>query len=116
MKDEDETYQYGYALENICRAMGQHLATIEGDILLTGLKLKTPLSRRRKPVKLPKSDDDVPAISYLTAEQVQQEHTRLQGIDLAFPACSDIEQCRREYADSVARALSTGSAIVAFGY
>ncbi|MGL4419069.1 MAG: DUF7691 family protein, partial [Gemmataceae bacterium] len=115
VKDEDETFQYGYALECLARALGQHLATIEGDILLTHLKLKTPLSRRRKPVKLPKSDD-VPEISYLTAEDVQQEQQRLQGIDLAYPMSAEIEQGRREYAAAVARAAELGSAIVAFGY
>lgn len=115
INDEDWTYQYGYALECIARAIGQHLATIEGDVLLTHLKLKTPLSRRRKPVKLPRSDD-VPEIGYLTAEEVQQEHSRLQGIDLAFPTSSEIETDRREYASAVSRAAVAGNAIVAFGY
>ena len=115
VKDEDLTYQYGYALENVARAIGQHLATIEGDVMLTGLKLKTPLSRRRKPVKLPRSND-VPEIGYLTAVEVQQEHSRLQGIDLQYPMSAEIEESRREYASAVARAATAGSAIIAFGY
>jgi len=91
------------------------LATIEGDVMLTGLKLKTPLSRRRKPVKLPRSND-VPEIGYLTAVEVQQEHSRLQGIDLQYPMSAEIEESRREYASAVARAATAGSAIIAFGY
>ncbi len=115
VKDEDWTYQYGYALECIARTIGEHLATIEGDILLTHLKLKTPLSRRRKPVKLPRSDD-VPEISYMTPEEVQSENARLQGIDLALSTDEETETSRREYADAVARAAAVGNAIVAFGY
>jgi hypothetical protein len=115
VKDEDWTYQYGYALECIARAIGEHLATIEGDTLLTHLKLKTPLSRRRKPVKLPRSDD-VPEIGYMTPEEVQGEYVRLQGIDLAFSAQEEIETSRREYAAAVSKAAAAGHAIVAFGY
>jgi hypothetical protein len=115
VKDDDWTYQYGYALECIARAVGEHLATIEGDVLLTHLKLKTPLSRRRKPVKLPRSED-VPEIGYMTPEEVKREIVRLQGIDLAFPASSEIEASRREYAVAVSRAAASGNAIVAFGY
>jgi hypothetical protein len=115
IRDEDLTYQYGYALENIARAIGQHLATIEGDVLISGLKLKTPISRRRKPVKLPKSSD-APEIGYLTADEVQQEHARLQSIDLAFPRSTEIEESRHEYATAVAQAAAMGNAIVAFGY
>ena len=115
VRDEDVTYQYGYALECIARAVGQHLATIEGDIMLTGLKIKTPLSRRRKPVKLPKSDD-LPEIGHLTAEEVQQEYTRLQSVELAFPSSAEIEGSRREYASAVGRAVTLGLGIVAFGY
>lgn len=115
VRDEDWTHQYGYGLESIARVVGQHLATIEGDLLLSDLKLKTPISRRRKPVKMPRSDD-VPEIGYLTAEEVRQEHARLQSMDLAFPGSTEIEESRREYATAVARAAAMGNAIVAFGY
>lgn len=116
VSDTDLTFQYGYALESIVRTVGQHLATIEGDVLLTHLKLKTPLSRRRNPVKLPRSDDDVPSISYMTAEEVSREQERLRGIDMAFPASSEVESGRYEYAKAIDDAAAHGKAIVAFGY
>lgn len=113
--DEDNTYQYGYALEKICHALGRHLGTIEGDFLLKHLKLKTPLSRRRKPVKLPPKDD-VPEISYLTEDEVLAENQRLRETDLAYPKSDEIESGRREYATHVAAAAEEGLAIVAFSY
>lgn len=113
--DEENRYQYGYALESICHALGQHLGTIEGDILLKHLKLKTPLSRKRKPVRLP-ATDDAPEISYLTSDEVRQENERLRTLDLAYPKSAEIETGRREYATLVATAAEQGQAIVAFGY
>lgn len=114
-RDEEETYQYGYALESLCLAIGQHLGTIEGELLLRHLKLKTPLSRQRKPIKLPASSD-VPEISHLTSEDVRAEHERLLSLDLAFPKSHEVESGRREYAAIIAKAAEEGLAVIAFGY
>jgi hypothetical protein len=114
-KDEDNTFQYGYALERLCLTIGTHLGTLEGELLLRHLKLKSPLSRKKNPVKLPKSDD-VPEISFLSSEDVRAELARVNSLDLAFPADLDVEGGRREYASIVAKAAGLDLAIVAFGY
>jgi hypothetical protein len=114
-KDEDNTFQYGYALERLCLVLGEHLGTLEGELLLRHLKLKSLLSRKKKPVKLPKSED-VPEISFLSSDDVRAELVRVNSMDLAFPADSDIESGRREYASIIAKAAELGMAIVAFGY
>jgi hypothetical protein len=81
--------------------------------MLQALKLNTPLSKERAPVKLPKSDD-FPAIGYLTADEVEKEVKRLGAMDLSFPKDELIEEDRRELLKALQKAAKKGVGVVAF--
>lgn len=105
---------YGYALESLCRALGTPLGPVGTDCL-RWLKLKTPLSKKRSPVKLPKIDD-FPTISYLEATELRAEVDRLRSIDLAYPKDFDVEEERRRFLTLLEFAAEQGRGVVGFYY
>ncbi len=112
----DAEHQYAYGLERLCEILGTRLATIEGKRgMLKALKLDTPLSRERSPVRLPKRDD-FPAIGYLTAEEVQREAARLGGRELSYPQSAEVEQGRRTLLGCLRKAARRRAGVVAFYY
>jgi hypothetical protein len=109
-------HQYGYALERLCQLLGTRLATIEGKRgMLRALKLNTPLSRDRSPVRLPKRDD-FPGIGYLTADELEREVERLRGLDLSYPASPEIEEDRRTFLRCLQKAAKRRAGVVSFYY
>jgi hypothetical protein len=108
-------HQYGYALERLCHALGDHLATIEGKGRLRALKIDTPLAKERSPVALPRNDD-FPYISYLTEDEVQREVQRLRSTDLSYPKNAEIESDRRELFQCLDAAAAKHRAVVSFYY
>lgn len=107
-------YAYGYALEELCRVIGTFLDAVGTD-RLEALELKTPLSKTRSPVKLPRIDD-FPYISYLDAERLRAEVARLRGMDLSYPGDQDIEDERRRFLRLLEQAAEQGRGVVGFYY
>jgi hypothetical protein len=110
-------HQYGYGLERLCRELGTRLRGIEGKGgMLQALKLNTPLSKERPPVKLPKSKNDFPGIGHLTAAEVEREAKRLAGMDLSYTKDELIEEDRKELLRSLQKAAKKKLGVVAFYY
>ena len=110
-----EGYQYGYGLEKLCKVLGTLVTAIDGKGgMLKGLKLKTPLSKERVPVKLPKWKDDFPLIGYLTAAEVEREVKRLEGMNLSYPKDERIEADRKELLRALQKAAKKKLGVVAF--
>lgn len=105
---------YGYALEALCRTLGTALGPVGTDCL-RWLQVKTPLSKKRPPVKLPKIED-FPTISYLDAAETRAEVDRLRSMDLAYPKDPEIEQERRRFLALLESAAEQGRGVVGFYY
>ncbi len=103
---------YGYALENLCRALGTFLDAVGTD-QLRSLNLKTPLSKTRPPVKLPKIDE-FPYISYLDAEELRAEVARLRAMDIAYPQDIEVEQERKHFLQLLENAAEQNRGVVGF--
>jgi hypothetical protein len=103
---------YGYALENLCQAMGKFLDAVGTD-RLRSLKLKTPLSKTRSPVKLPKSED-FPYISFLDEQELRDEVARLRTVDLADPNDPENEEERKYFLQLLEQAVALNCGIVGF--
>lgn len=110
-----EGHHYGYALEKLCGILGTFLDAVGTDCLRE-LELKTPLSKERSPVKLPKIHD-FPVISYLDAAGFQAEVERLRGMDLSFPKDRAIEKERKRFLKALEKgARKAGRGVVGFYY
>lgn len=105
---------YGYALENLCRALGTFLDAVGTD-QLKSLQLKTPLSKPRSPVKLPKTTD-FPVVSFLDAAEVLAEVGRLRATDLADRSDRENEAERRKFLRCLEQAAAAGRGVVGFYY
>jgi hypothetical protein len=110
----DHASTYGYALENLCRTLGMFLDACGTD-QLRSLKLKTPLSKTRLPVKLPKSED-FPYISFLDAQEVRDEVARLGAMDLADPKDPENEEERKYFLQLLEQAAAQNRGVVGFYY
>jgi hypothetical protein len=106
---------YGYALEQLCQALGTRLGNIGGKNRLKALKLDTPLSRTRLPVPMPEVEE-FPYISYLTADEIECEVERLRELDLSCPRSELIERDRRWLLQCLEAAADQRMSIVAFYY
>ena len=106
---------YGYALEYLVEALGTRLGAVGTD-QLKSLKLKTPLSRAKRPVKIPKGDDDFPYISFLDAAETRAEVDRLREMDLSLPSDPENERERRRFLDYLEQAVKHNRGIVGFYY
>jgi hypothetical protein len=98
-------FQYGYALELLCRGLGKHLTTVGGRELFED----TPLARVRLP-------DDFPRISYLTAEEVRAELERRPEREAAFAADEGLAEEWEEFAKCLVSARRRKTGIVTFYY
>lgn len=103
---------YGYALENLCHALGTFLDAVGTD-RLRSLKLKTPLSKTRLPVKLPKSED-FPYISFLDEQELRDEVGRLRTLDLADPKDPENEEERKYFLQLLEQAVAQHRGVVGF--
>jgi hypothetical protein len=110
-----KTSDYGYALERLCRLLGQRSDLDEAVADIEALGLKSPLSTARAFAQVP-HDDDFPVISYLTATEVQSEASRLGRIDLAYPVDEDIENGRVALANAIGFARTQGLGVMTFYY
>jgi hypothetical protein len=105
---------YGYGLKRLCEEVGTLLTAIEGKGgMLKALRLDTPLSKERFPVKMP-NYRDFPRVGYLTPAEVKKEVARLGGLDLAYPKDDLIEADRKEYLAALRKAAKKGLGVVAF--
>lgn len=111
---KDCAHQYGYALEQLCLTLGTFLDAVGTD-QLRSLGLKTPLSRTRSPVKLPKIND-FPYISYLDADEVRAEVERLRALDLSCPRDAEVEAERKAFLNHLETAVHLERGIVGFYY
>lgn len=110
----DNAHAYGYALEYLCRALGTFLGAVGTD-RLRSLKLKAPLTKTRLPLRLPKIED-FPYISYLDADEVRDEVTRLRAMDLGCPKDKEIDAERKRFLALLETALAQSQGVVGFYY
>jgi hypothetical protein len=110
----ESAHAYGYALEHLCLTIGTFLDSVGTD-RLRSLNLKTPLSKTRLPVKLPKSED-FPFISYLDAEELRAEVARLQAADLAYPEDEEVAEERKYFLQLLEKAAEQNRGVVSFYY
>jgi len=109
---KDCGHVYGYALQWLCLTVGSFLDVVGTD-RLRALELKTPLSKTRSPVKLPRIED-FPYISHLDATALQAEVARLRGLDLSYPRDLEIENERRRFLHLLESAAGQGRGVVGF--
>ena len=109
-------HQYGYALEMLCRIIGDHLPDEDAIGHLGPLEIGSPLETPRHPINIPKQVDEIPRISYLEPNEVKTERTRLSTIEIAFPNDEDIEEAREAYKNCIDRAAEQNLAVVTFYY
>jgi hypothetical protein len=105
---------YGYALENLCRTIGQFLGDVGTD-QLRSLKLKTRLSKVRMPVKLPKNED-FPYISFLEADELQNEVASLRAVDLSDRKDPENAEERKRFLQFLEQAADRRLGVVGFYY
>lgn len=110
----ESAHAYGYALEYLCLTIGTFLDSVGTD-RLRSLHLKTPLSKTRLPVKLPKSED-FPYVSYLDAEELRAEVARLQAADLAYPKDEEVADERTYFLQLLEKAAEQNCGVVGFYY
>lgn len=114
----DYGFQYGYALEYLCRHLGEIVASrfLNGVFgSLADLEVDTFLAQDRLPLPLPEPDD-FPFISYMTPEEITEELQRLAGMDLSYPEDEEIEAERHDFRDCLKKAEAAQLGIVAFYY
>ena len=109
-------HQYGYALEILCRIIGEHLPDDDAIGDLGPLEIASPLESPRHPVNIPKELDEFPRISYLEPTEVKTESARLSSIDIVFPNDEDIEEAREAYKNCIDEAAEQNLAVVTFYY
>ena len=110
----ESAHVYGYALEHLCRTIGAFLDAVGTD-RLRSLKLKTPLSKTRLPIKLPKIED-FPYISYLDSEELRAEAARLRASDLSYPKDKEVEDERKHFLELLEKAAEQNRGVVGFYY
>ena len=112
----DSGHQYGYALEMLCRIIGDHLPDDDAIGDLAPLEIASPLESPKHPINIPKEMNDFPRISYLEPTEVKIEFIRLSSIDIAFPNDEDIEEAREAYKNCIDLAAEQNLAVVTFYY
>lgn len=111
----EAAYQYGYALEYVCREISMAELVIEGKRRLGHFKLKSQLLQPRCPVELPHYDD-FPEIGYLTSEESRSELKTVFSIDKLCELPPKIEEERKHLISLVERAASECVSLVGFYY
>jgi len=116
LKHPEAAHQYGYALEMLCRLIGEHLPDDDAIGHLGPLEISSPLETPRHPIHIPKNVDEFPRISYLDPNEVKNECTRLSSMDIAFPNDEDIEEAREAYKNCIDKAAEQNLAVITFYY
>jgi hypothetical protein len=98
----------------LCRTAGKFPGDVGTD-QLRSLKLKTRLSKVRLPVKLPKNND-FPYISFLEADEVQDEVAGLRAMDLSDPGDPENEAERKRFQQLLEQAVEHHLGVVGFYY
>jgi hypothetical protein len=97
----------------LCGVLGRLLDHVGTD-RLRSLELKTKLSRKRAPVKLPRIPD-FPFITYLESVEVKEEYERFQSIrDTAID--EEFDEERRLFVSCLETATKMKHGIVGFYY
>jgi hypothetical protein len=113
--DDESGSEYGYALQLLCRHLGQEILpdVWEGVrwAAVVDAGLEEPFETRGAPVRLP--DRDFPAIAYLTAEEIAQRISQLEHGHLTSED-RDLQELLDEYEGWLREAASKGKAIVFF--
>jgi hypothetical protein len=107
-------FQYGYALELLCKRLGHELDNDDLIEFVDDLEIPTGLLSSGPPLPIP-PPLDFPAIGFLTADQVRDEYARLEGLDLSHDD-KDIEAAREEFRSYLRQASERGLGIVTFAY
>ncbi len=110
-----EASNYGYALEYLVETLGTRLGQVGTD-QLKSLKIKTPLSRTKRPVKIPKGEGDFPYISFLDAAETKVEVERLRTMDLSLPKDPENERERRKLLAYLEQAVNQNRGVIGFYY
>lgn len=87
-------FQYGYAVELLCRGLGTCLASL----LWWEFFESTPMRMTRSPVPIPEPDD-YPFIHYMTADEVRVEAGRQTPASLGAPDGSEEQEERRRFVE-----------------
>ena len=111
---DSAAFQYGYALELLCKHLGRVLDNDDLIAFISDLEIPTSLIESGPPIPIPKSAD-FPSIGYLTAEQVREEYAPLKDQDLSHED-EEIEEAREEFLSYLRRARKNGLGIVSFAY
>ena len=114
-KDKRWAWQYAYALEVLCRALGERLENDDLIAFVTDLDLETRLNDTRLPLGLPEPSD-FPVVSYLTADEVRTEYDRFKDEDVTVGDDEELDEARVEFVGYLRQAAERGQAIVMFAY
>lgn len=111
--NSNQAHEDAYALELICKVLGHVLDDNDSLSDLADLQLGTPLCSPRMPVEMPQPMG-FPIVSYLVPNEVASEVSRLNAIDLSFPADNEIEFARRMLFRCLKQASKRKLGVVAF--
>lgn len=111
---EGTEFQYGYAVELLCKHLGHSLDTDDGFEFVDDLELPTSLTTSGPPLPIP-TLTDFPVIGFLTANQVGEEYARLKDQDLSHDD-EDIAAAREEFRSYLQQANDLGLGIAMFSY
>lgn len=105
-------HEYAYALELICRHLGQTVAEVPR---LAELRLDTPLEEDRLPIQIP-TPNNFPHVSYLSAPEVVREFERLSSVDMEEGVEDALAKERQALVEALGKAKRRGLGVVCFYY
>ena len=112
--DGPHGFQYGYAVEVLCRQLGEELE-LRGDLgFLAELGLETALLTSGPPLPVPPAAD-FPEVGFLTARQVTVELARFKATGVGGED-DEFAEAREELVGHLERAAELGVGVVAFTY
>ena len=107
-------FQYGYAVELLCKHLGRPLENEDLIEFVDDLEIPTGVLSSGPPLPIP-PPLDFPVIGFLTAEQVREEYAQLKDQDFSHDD-EDIEAAREEFRSYLRQANDQGLGIVVFAY
>jgi len=107
-------FQYGYALELLCKHLGHVLENRDRVSFIEHLGTPTGLTSSGPPLPISRPED-FPSIGFLTADQVGDEYLRLKDQDLSHER-KDLEWAREEFRSFLRLAFERKLALVTFTY
>lgn len=115
--NETAGFQYGYALELLCRHFGEQL-DIDDISFISDLELDTRLNEdHRLPITMPKPDD-FPSINFLVQDDLKREIANVKPQVKADDdeADEDMKEARESFLDALKQAQESGKDLVIFTY